>query len=600
MAIINDPDQITAGSEVAFNVATQTITLTETGNLSDDGITGQALYSYCKEEWKDDTLTQGLIKYPFPMLAITPEQFEFGSNGTTFSDWKLGSDAQRKLMRFCGWRENNAAGSVTREYLGVVSLGTIDSTDKNTGDRAYYYVDGDLTKKTNTRTAFTYAGNVNEPIQIFGDASNGNLDYRDVSVATGEDLVLRIRIFGKTYDVASARSIGLDTLTYNAQRFPLTEASDPVISELGVSANDIDTTAPYTDMGIGWYASAQSRSGFTTGTSNFGVIIDGDISVSQEDGGGAATAEQIYAWMQRQLVKTDSDGDINTLAGSSATAYYGVFVEEPITLASTGNTLSTNAITNDDAGGTGVYVDSFNTDDKNRVEFTDNAASVVSFPFVATGSLVFNNNLQSDAAAKYWLYYRYTRENSTTDLTITPTAGAAATIGSTLLDFTSTADTLTGFGAGGLSQGDYIEITGASNAVNNSIWVIDSVPTANSFTASLVDGDTPLSETAFTGTIRRSPINSPDALLVQNFANSDIGNQLISGSATVSFDYDYDQDNSGGRGIASGVTLADAPVVLKVIGTNTAQYAEANFTISRVTGQQFPVTAPLERNYLNN
>ena len=100
MAIINDPDQITPGTEVDYTVATETITLAIAGNLSADGITGQALYSYSKEEWKDDNQGYGLIKYKFPMLAITPEQFEFGNNGTTFSNWRLDSDASRKLMRF--------------------------------------------------------------------------------------------------------------------------------------------------------------------------------------------------------------------------------------------------------------------------------------------------------------------------------------------------------------------------------------------------------------------------------------------------------------------------------------------------------------------
>ena len=603
MAIINDPDQITAGSEVAFTVATQIITLTEVGNLSADGITGQALYSYSKEEWKDDSLTQGLIKYPFPMLAITPEQFEFGNNGTTFSDWKLNSEASRKLMRTCGFRENNNAGLVAREYLGAITLGNIDGTPTGGGDKAYFYVDGDATKKDTTFAEFTYAGPVNEAIQIFGDTavdstSPINADYRDTSTATGEDLILRLRIFGKTYDVSGARAIGFgaSSLTYNAQRFPLAEAADPVITDLGVTTTNIDNDAPYTDMDIGWYAAAQSRSGFTVGTAEFGIIIDGDVSVPQQDGGGDASAEQIYAWTQRQLIK-DKATDINTQTGSTATAYYGVFTDQPLILASTGNTLSSQQITNLDTSTLiGVYVDSFATDDKNRVQFRDNGTpagtapgNLVSFPFAATGSLVFNNNAQNDAAAKYWLYYRYTRDTPVSDLTITPTTGATATIGSAAgVDFTSTAD----FGAGALTNGDYIEITGASNAVNNTIWVITSVPTANSFTADVVNGSTPATETAFAGDIYRTPIGSPDATLVENFANVPIGDALVGGNATISFDYDYDQDTVGGRD-----TTANAQVVLKVIGTTTAQYAEANFSIAKTTGQQFPITAPLERNY---
>lgn len=599
MAIINDPDQITPGTEVDFTVATQIITLAKSGNLSDDGITGQALYSYCKEEWKDDNQSYGLIKYPFPMLAITPEQFEFGNNGTTFSNWKLNSDASRKLMRTCGWRENNATGGVGREYFGVITLGNIDSTSKTVGDKPYYYIDGDAAKKDSTFTELTYAGPANEAIQIFGDATQDatttTFDYRDTTTATGEDLVFRLRVFGKTYDKSSARAIGFDSssITYNAQRFPLAESTDEVISTLGVSTSDIDSNAPYTDMDIGWYSTAQARSGFTSGTENFGIIIDGDVSVVQQDGGGAATAEQIYAWTQRQLIK-DKTTNINTQTGSTATNYYGVFVDEPLTLGSTGGDLISNVITNDDnAALNGVYVDSFATNDKNRVKFRDNGwvvgNALISFPFAATFSLSFNNNLQNDAVARYWLYYRYTRNTAVSDLTITPTTGSSATIGSAAaVDFTSATD----FGTGALSQNDYIEITGASNSVNNTVWQITSVPTANSFTASIVDGSTPLSETAFAGNIYRAPIGSPDATLVENFANTPIGNALIGGASSLSFDYDYDQDTVGGRDVT-----ADAAVVLKVIGTTTAQYAEANFLITRATGQDFPITSAVERNY---
>ena len=101
-----------------------------------------------------------------------------------------------------------------------------------------------------------------------------------------------------------------------------------------------------------------------------------------------------------------------------------------------------------------------------------------------------------------------------------------------------------------------------------------------------------MSEAAFAGDIYRTPIGSPDATLVQNFANSDIGDALIGGAASIAFDYDYDQDDVGGRD-----TTADAEVVLKVIGTTVAQYAEQNFTIARSTGQAFPITSSVERNY---
>jgi hypothetical protein len=581
MAIINDPDQITPGTEVTITPATEKITLNLAGLLSEDGITGQALYSYLKEEWKDDTEGNGYIRYPFPMLAITPEQFEFGSNGSRFSNWRLIDDASRKLMRKAGWREYDEAGGNLREYVGVVTLGNINATSKTVGNKAYYFFANDTSAEF-----FTYAGPVDEAVQIFGDANNGNFDKRS------QALTVSIRTFGNTYGRTTTAEIDVSVLTYKVERFPVSEDVDNVIADLGVTINDIDTLAPYTDMSISWYATPQNKTGFVQApnNANFGIVIDGDVSVGQVDGGGEATAEQIYAYVQRQLLLTTN---INADPEVTSTQYIGQFVDELLNLASTGNTLSTNNVANLDAGGTGVYVDSFANDDRNRVEFTANDTNVYSFPFVATGSFQFNSNIINDSAARYWLFYQYTRENSISDLSITGASGSSATINTAgAVDFTST-NVTTGFGAGALSDQDYIELNGFTDPENNGIWQITGVPTSTSFTATKVDGATVVNDAGpVSGTLRRNPIGSPDATIVLDNSDVQLGDVLIGGTASISFTYDFDGDQAGGRNPAQS-----AQVTLRVIGASTAQFAEADFSIARNTGLAFPITANLERNY---
>ena len=73
MAKIIDPDFLSQGTEIVFDTTARTIRLLKAGNLSDDGATLQAVYSFCKEEWKDDP---DLIKLPFPMEAITEAKFD--------------------------------------------------------------------------------------------------------------------------------------------------------------------------------------------------------------------------------------------------------------------------------------------------------------------------------------------------------------------------------------------------------------------------------------------------------------------------------------------------------------------------------------------
>ena len=595
MAIINDPYQLTTDLEITITPLTETITLNNgTGVLDDFGITGQAMYSFFKEEWKDDVTTpNNLMKYAFPMLAITNEQFEFGNNGSKFSNWRLASEANRKLMRKAGFREYDDAGQVGREYVCVNTLGTIDSTSKTVGDTAYYFFANDT-----AATDFTYAGAVDEVVQIFGntavDATSPlNGDKRS------EVLTISIRTFGKTYGRSTTTEIDVSTLTYKVERFPVAEATDNVIQDLaveeGVSVATLlsniqgGVTAPYDDMTIGWFAAVQNKTGFLQlpGDADFGVVIDGDVSVVQEDGGGVATAEQIYAFVQAQLLATT---DINDGAGSTATSYIGLLQNELLNLASTGNTLSTNQTVNPETGGSGVYVDSFADNDRNRVTFTDNAGAVFSFPFVATGSFTFNTNLQNDSTARYWLYYEYTRVNTVTDLELTGATGSVATVNTTGSDFTDV--TQSGFGPGALSLGDYILLEGFTNPVNNGIWEITGAVGATSFSATKSDGATVVNEGPLSITVKRNPIASPDGTVVKDNGDVNLGDVLISGASSINFTYDYDGDTEGGRNPA-----VSPAVVLRVIGAPTAQFSEAEFSIARTTGQSLPISANLERNY---
>jgi len=54
MAKIIDPDQLNQGVEVDFLSGSLLIRLNYAGNLSADGVSMQALYSFIKEEWKND------------------------------------------------------------------------------------------------------------------------------------------------------------------------------------------------------------------------------------------------------------------------------------------------------------------------------------------------------------------------------------------------------------------------------------------------------------------------------------------------------------------------------------------------------------------
>ena len=100
--LLQDPDLLNRDTELVFDLTNKTFQLVKAGNLSDDGVTIQALYSKCKELWKTQA---DLIKYPFLAVAITPEQFEF------VSGWTPKDATTINLLRNGGFAVKNADGS---------------------------------------------------------------------------------------------------------------------------------------------------------------------------------------------------------------------------------------------------------------------------------------------------------------------------------------------------------------------------------------------------------------------------------------------------------------------------------------------------------
>jgi hypothetical protein len=346
MALITDPDDLNQGTEITISTGAKTIALTVAGNLSNDGVTGQAFYSFLKEEWKNDA---SLIPYPFPMVSITPEQFEF------IEGWKPANDTTRNLLRSAGWREINASDVVNREYMGVISLGNIDSSNT-----AYFAFSSDTAK-----TDFDFAGTVNQGIQTFGDATNGNFDKRS------DTLTLYIRSQGNTYASATSTSIGLTSLNYIANRFPLAEATDSKISASDVT---ISSSAPYTGMSITYGAVTRSIGGVSY---NFNIVVDGNNG----------TTQQIYEFVQYSLrLATDIDAGAGSQVG---------FLADDL-MRFEGDTLKTT---------TGVAIDNFLAGDRNNLVFKDTGGTDRTFPFLATGTLSFNTNLVNDASAIYRMFF---------------------------------------------------------------------------------------------------------------------------------------------------------------------------------------------------
>jgi hypothetical protein len=652
MTITVDPDFIDQSREVFINTLTRKFrvvidtdtspTQSPISRIDSDGVTLQAIYSFFKEEWKSDA---NLIPYPFPMIAITPEQFEF------INDWEPINDTTRLRLKTAGWREIDENDVLKKEYFGVITLGSFaEATDQA------YYQQGSDTSDTTAATNFDRPNAVNEPVlsyeeivpedetspgHTFGtntitrnDGGNfltdgfqigarvtvvgstgsptrdGTFVITDLSSTvitvsgspwtgiTGSDQTARLaKEFRNAFSVFLRE--GFDAGFGSGKLYASADLADIGVNELTYQAyrfplaNAADLKVTNTDATIAarspevtitYYSSAQRFSGFVSdASSTLSPNTDAEFGIVIDAQG--YTAEEVYEFIQYQLRQA---ADIND-GGSPVTVIAGNIADELLEFV--GDNLQTLSATNPLGGGTGVYITNFDSNDTNRLSFADNEFGTTSrrtFPFVAAGTINFNPNLVNDTMPMFWMFYEYT-ERFTGAITIT--AGSpdnTAVIAMDAVDFVDE-----------LAVSDYINIQGATNEENNGIWQVDSFNTGVSpqtINATKVNEDVVITETtAGTATLDKNPINSPDAIIVDSAgAFSPLPIEGMVTGASIAFDFDYDGNVQGGRTAGT-----DANVLLRAIGLETAQFVETTGVITRAVGLSFTLTAGLERNYSN-
>lgn len=623
MALITDPDNLNQGVEVDFNTTLKTITLNQAGNLSTDGVTLQALYSFCKEEWKADA---SLIPVEFPFVPITDESFEL------VEGWDFNNDASRYLIRTGGWTVKNTSNLVTQKWASVIGLGSIEANDQVYFNQGQGAVNVQL------------LGQVNQAVQILDDP-NGDGNFADGFDRTNE-FTLFVREQAQLYDSSNLLSIGVNALDSQAYRFPLGTGGDTKIT---TSDANIDTTTPYTDatnqftatdisftapstittsgavnfsgltagdkiivtgtasndgtyevftanattivvtssdvatesagasvtvaqtlMSITYYSSPQART--ISGTSyNFGVIIDA----------AGGTAEQVYEFVQRQLRRNidinaaQTGGDVI----GKTTDELLIFVGDDLKAA---EAVSGIASVNPEGGGSGILIENFQAGDTNRLFFVDNLGATVQFDFVAVTTLSFNPNLTGDADAIYRVFFT-TNPAGNYGTSSAVIVHANDNVQSTDISFDSTADTITTAGAvdfGLFAAGEYIHIENSTS--NDGYYKISSITTVTN------PNDTITVDTTFAGI----PANESAGATV-DITQAAMGD--ISGNASIQFDFNYDNNQQGGRTQAT-----NAPITVVAIGLETGQFVSAETTIERTVTNSASLVAPLERNYENN
>jgi hypothetical protein len=609
MAMITDPDVLDQGVEVVINTGAKTIQLVKAGQLGDDGVTLQCLYSFLKEEWKGDA---ALIMFPFPMTAITEEKFEL-VNGWDFVDVTT-----KQLVRIGGWALKDSGGVSQEEYAGIITLGTLGGADQ-----VYYQQSG-----SGAATNIVLPGVVNQAVKVYGDSGHGSFDYRAYCKVF-------CREYAKTYAMSQLSDIGVTTMTYQVYRFPLTNATDlkvvatdanvigntpyfatatdtgtdgevtigdstftvtagifeagdvgkyicidsganmgfyKIITYTSATAVEVDRNFASTQstitfsvnpagMGVEWFAAAQQRS--IGGTDyDFHVIVDAN----------QGTAEQAYTFVQYQLRQNN---DIDVGSGAKVGKVTSAL------LSFVGDSLYTLLFTT----GSGTYIDDFQSSDTNRLYFTDDTGAVIQFPYVAVLTLNFGDNLKNDTAAKYWVFFTNDDSGSnqgydygTANAILVNKNGSVATVHRARASNIATIGTAT---AHGLIAGESVDVSDLGGTGYNGDHIVLSAPDSTHFTYANI-GD-PESEAADTGgTIRENMVGN------------------VGGASSIQLSFDYDNNVQRGNTLPNAVPDDDAPLVVVALGLETGQFVKATGTITRSVANVVSLVAALERNYSGN
>lgn len=652
-AFISDPDELSAtvkltsetrapSSEVFIDTVTREISLViDAANvLTEDGVTLKCLYSFLKDRWLADG---DLIKFPFPMTPITDEQFEF-YNGWNLNKSTTSGDASQtspQLIRTGGWAVKsyntitNVNGGDVERWAGVISLGTL-----GTDDQVYYQQQ----QFDNTSTGITnvvLTNTVNQAIQFYrNDDGTGSLntttDYNFNSV-----LNLFCREWEKTYAASSLGDIGVTSLSYQAYRFPLTNAADSKLVTLDVSESAASGNS-FTITGATWTANTAtitvSNHGFqvgdeinvigvtptgynTTGSTIVSATTSSITYAVTSDPGTYSTGGTVSGYVfDNMTLKWFTTG--TTYTGFNVPpgkAYFEVvidadannqFVSNPTAeqiYAFTQAQLRALTNINDNTAQTGlkigkvvpaklqfvgddlftlgisslfegVYIDNYNSADANRLHFWGYGSQASTATIIS--SIARSTNVVTvNTLAPHGF-------TSTEYITVQGVAGGTTDFNGNYQITVTDSDTFTYSQSGSDESG-----TTSTSAIvkpaeyTNIQFPFTAILTLN-FGTNLVDDADSIYRVFFS-----NKFGTKDAVLVDKKVGGAMSG-LINGDTSVQLEFDYDGNTQDGRTPAT-----NASVTAVAIGLETAQYVVAEGVIARAITNAISLVAPLERNY---
>jgi len=441
MAKITDPDSLTrcttgqlgTDGNLEIDTTNHTLGLAAYGSLSDsgssatNGVSLQAVYSKLKELWKSES---DLPVEKFPIEALQPDKYEV-KNGWTWKDANT-----RTLLRDGGWAvldTSEVTQNAEEMFMNVISLGSFDDS---ANDLAYFQrTDG------GDPVDFDFNGEVNQGVQIYQDDNADGTpdnDWRDY-------FVMFLREEQKTYDRYDLiTEQGISQLTYITYKLPLSNGTDlkASVTDLTIDSNtDYDPEGDYANMTIEWLYGSAGRFNIRGNAAIDTYAVDDVV----KDGDSPAR------WAKCTGAGTITGGESGPYASFTGTATWAAYTEGEHQIGTSYYAFTVeidfdskvmqkgyefvqwrlrNPVGQDiDDNATGTYVGkiapellyyigdvlhtmpevwiaNYNSGDVNSIVFHDHTDTGRQFPYTASITLNFNQNLQDDSGpAEYWLFF---------------------------------------------------------------------------------------------------------------------------------------------------------------------------------------------------
>ena len=370
----------TVAGTIEFFTATTNATLDLTGHgggasdsnplLITDGLKFEAIYAFENQERSSDEVLRQFDRW-------TSGTFKFGGAYNFINAKTCKTDADRALIRGSGWNETDLSGIVTRIYFGNKGLSNIFG-----GSQPYYQL-----AIQGTATDFAKVGQIDEAIQVFGDASNGNFDSRTYEATS-------IRTYGNNFDRKNTvDDLGIAELGGYSTGFALNESIHLTTSEASMPYADVMTTPTgvWATMELNHIASPVAKTEFSdqTGTRLFSWELIND---------NTATLDQMVAWLDAFATEAAAEADgLGVVTGN-----LGKDIETWYYYNAAGQVVTKSGVDPDTEG---LYINNIPTSDQQRVVMTGDDGVVKAYSFSVSVEADIGATAKADANAWFHSFF---------------------------------------------------------------------------------------------------------------------------------------------------------------------------------------------------